>query len=227
MLDTVFPRPLGDVGHPDTFPVPVRQVVVKGAWPEKVVQTAASMRALRLLEPFRRMFRQLETEGALSITTSCGFLVLFQLELQAAVRVPVVTSSLLQLPRLLSLHPRVGVLTISSAKLGAEHLRAAGVARDRLAGAVVQGVDPQGEFYRAIVGNAPQMDEHLAQTEVVAAAMALKARAPDLTELVLECTNMPPYARAIEQATGLRCWSLKDDVRLFKPFDLTTQRPHA
>ena len=31
MLDTRFPRPPGDVGHPDAFGVPVRRHVVRGA----------------------------------------------------------------------------------------------------------------------------------------------------------------------------------------------------
>jgi hypothetical protein len=53
---------------------------------------------------------------------------------------------------------------------------------------------------------------------VVAAAVALKARAPHLEHVVLECTNMPPYREAITAATGLKTWCLLDDERLFKPF---------
>jgi hypothetical protein len=66
------------------------------------------------------------------ITTSCGFLVLLQRELQAAVNVPVVTSSLLQLPALLGREPCVGVRAISAEHLGHEHLLSAGVPKARL-----------------------------------------------------------------------------------------------
>jgi hypothetical protein len=52
----------------------------------------------------------------------------------------------------------------------------------------------------------------------VAAAVALKAREPTLTDVVLECTNMPPYRDAILEATGFKTWCLLDDARLFKPF---------
>ncbi len=218
MLDTRFPRPPGDIGNPDSFPVPTRRVVVEGAWPEKVVQTAAGLRANKLLVAFSRMVRQLERDGAAAITTSCGFLVLLQRELQAAVKVPVVTSSLLLLPGLLASEGRVGVLTISARRLEPAHLRSAGVPRDRLGQVVLQGVDPSGEFAGAILGNRPAMDLARAEAEVVAAAQALKARAPDLRTVVLECTNMPPYAGAIAQATGLRPLSLLDSAALLKPF---------
>ena len=218
MLDTRFPRLPGDIGHPDAFGVPASLRVVKGAWPDKVVQSGAGLRAGRVVPAFVFVVRAMERDGARAITTSCGFLVLLQKELQAAVKVPVVTSSLLQLPGLLATHPKVGVLTISAGKLGAEHLRAAGVPRERLKDVVVQGVDPKGEFANAILGNRLYMDVIQTSAEVVAAAVALKKREPSLSHVVLECTNMPPYRDAIEAATGLKTWALTDDERLTRPF---------
>ena len=210
MLDTRFPRPPGDIGHPHSFGVPVRQAVVRGAWPARVVASAAALRASDLAQTFRAHARQLAREGAWAITTSCGFLVLLQQELQDAVAVPVVTSSLLQLPRLLQDEQQVGVLTISAQHLGQEHLRAAGVEVGRLGDVIVQGVAPEGEFAGAILGNRETMDMERAQADVVAAALALKERAPHLRSVVLECTNMPPYAQAVRQATGFKPYSLLD-----------------
>lgn len=210
MLDTRFPRPPGDVGHAATWGVPVNFNVVRGIWPEKVVRSAKGLRAGRVTPAFINVVRHLEKSGVAAITTSCGFLVLLQKELQAACRVPVVTSSLLLLPRLLAEQAQVGVLTISAKALGEEHLRSAGVPRDRLKDVLVQGVDPRGEFATAILGNQPQMDLERAGADVVAAAVALKARAPQLQAVVLECTNMPPYAQQVREATGLRVLSLRD-----------------
>jgi Asp/Glu/Hydantoin racemase len=215
MLDTQFPRPLGDVGNPDTFAVPTHQEIIRTTGPAMVVETAASFRKARMVPAFQIIVRNLERRGARAITTSCGFLVLIQKELQAVVRVPVITSSLLLLPGLLRKHKQVGVLTISSAKLGHEHLRCAGVPRERLGDVLVQGVEPGTEFVTRILGNQPQLDLVRAQQDVVAAALALKARAPDLTTVVLECTNMPPYQAAIEAATGFKTLWLKDMPRLF------------
>jgi len=210
MLDTRFPRPPGDVGHPETWGVPVNYNMVRGIWPETVVQSAKGLRAGRVVPAFVAVVRGLEKAGVAAITTSCGFLVLLQKELQAAVKIPVVTSSLLMLPKLLQAEAQVGVLTIKAGALGSEHLRSAGVPRDRLPGVVVQGVDPKGEFATAILGNREQMDLAQAGRDVVAAAVALKARAPALRTLVMECTNMPPYARQVSDATGLRVLSLAD-----------------
>jgi hypothetical protein len=222
MLDTRFPRPPGDIGHPQSFGVPVRQAVVRGAWPARVVASAAALRASDLAANFRAHAQALEREGAWAITTSCGFLVLLQRELQDAVAVPVVTSSLLQLPRLLEDEQQVGVLTISAQHLGHEHLLAAGVAADRLGDVIVQGVAPDSEFASAILGNRDTMNLQKAQADIVAAALKLKERAPHLRSVVLECTNMPPYARAVREATGFRPYSLLDAAPLLKS---TTHEP--
>lgn len=218
MLDTQFPRPMGDIGHHGTFDVPVHQEIVRSVWPDKVVLSAASLRQARIVPAFQGVIRNLDRRGARAITTSCGFLVLLQKELQLVTKVPVVTSSLLLLPKLLQTQQRVGVLTISARYLGAEHLRSAGVPKERLSDVVVQGVAPDSEFVTRILGNQPQMDLVQAQRDVAAAAVALKARAPDIHTVVLECTNMPPYIAAIEAATGFKTLWLKDSARLMDPF---------
>ena len=218
MLDTRFPRPEGDIGHPSAFGVPTRRCVITGAWPEKIVQSGAGLRKGRVVAPMLQLVRRLEQDGARAITTSCGFLVLLQREMQAQVKIPVITSSLLQLPGLLGLHDKVGVLTISSSKLGLEHLRAAGVPRERMTDVVVQGVDAKSEFAAAILGNRPDMNIEKAGADVLAAAVALKQREPLLTCVVLECTNMPPYRTAIEAATGMKTWALVDEERLTRPW---------
>jgi len=218
MLDTRFPRPRGDVGHPKTFPWPVRYRVVRGAWPSEIVTCAQALQGSTLLPAFVAALRELESEGARALTTSCGFLVLLQRELQAAVNVPLVSSSLLQLPALLEREARVGVLTISEQQLSQDYLLAAGVAADRLQDVIVQGVSPQGEFASAILGNRTHLDFPQAQAEVVEAALALKARAPDVREVVLECTNLPPYAEAVGKATGFRLHALPDAPALLQSF---------
>ena len=56
----------------------------------------------------------------------------------------------------------------------------------------------------------PQLDARRAADDVVAAARELLRRAPDLRTLLLECTNMPPHARQVAEATGCRVLSLRD-----------------
>jgi hypothetical protein len=216
-LDTRFPRLIGDIGNPASFAVPTLTRVVHGARPDQAVQSAEGQRDAALLDPFLRTMRELESAGAAAITTSCGFLVMLQQDLQAQAKVPVVTSSLLLLPKLLDSNRRVGVLTVSAKHLGAEFLAAAGVPPQRMDDVVIEGVDPDGEFVRVFVGNRPAMDFDRVRREVVEAAKRLHARAPDITDVVLECTNMPPYVREIENATSLHCWSLLQSVQEIRP----------
>lgn len=216
-LDTRFPRLPGDIGNPASFGVPVLTRTVRDARPHHAVQSAAGQRAAGLFAPFCRAMRDLEMQGAAAITTSCGFLVLMQERLQAQTRLPVVTSSLMLLPRLLERQPRVGVLTISARHLGEEFLAAAGVPASRMPDVSVEGVAPEGEFAQALLSNRPHIDFACARRDVVEAAVRLHERDGRITDVVLECTNMPPYARAIEAATGLRCWSLLQSEVLLAP----------
>jgi hypothetical protein len=218
MLQTRFPRLPGDIGHADSFGVPTRHLVIDGAVAGAVVQSPAGLRASGLLPRFVAGARRLQDEGAAAVTTSCGFLVLFQRELQAAVRVPLVTSSLVLLPGELARGSRVGVLTISAERLEAGHLLAAGVPGERVTDVVIEGMPPDGEFATCILGDRLRMDAERARAEVVAAARRLHQRAPGIDTLVLECTNLPPHAAAIEQATGLRTRSLLDCEDLRRPF---------
>lgn len=217
MLDTRFPRWPGDIGCAEGLAGKVVHRRVDGALPRRVVVDAAALRSSGLAQAFEAAALELVAAGVEVLTTSCGFLVLLQQRLAQALPVPLVTSSLLQLPALLACEPQVGVLTISAAVLGIEHLRAAGVPDSRLGDVVIEGVDPATAFARAILGNLPTLDRAQAERDVVAAAVALKRRAPALHTVLLECTNMPPFAAAIERASGLRTRWLRHDARL-RPF---------
>lgn len=193
MLDTRFPRPPGDIGHPDSFRryglEPLYQVV-KGASAHRVVKLPDAT----LIEPFVAAGRELVKRGAERIGTSCGFLARFQNELQSAIEVPVISSALLACSRLDS----PGILTFSEESLDAELLASAAVAADT----PVQGIGEHSEFYRRIIRDEPQMDFIQAEHDVVSAALELVTRHPAVKTIVLECTNLPVHQKAIEAATG-------------------------
>jgi hypothetical protein len=169
--------------------MPVRHRVVDGASPQRVVREGDPA----LLQPFIDSARQLVDEGARAITTSCGFLVRYQQALQAALPVPVWTSSLLKLPELAA----PGVITVDVLSLGAAHLHAAGAD----ATVPVVGLAAGGHLQRALLENLAHIDPQQAEADVVDAAQRLVARWPAVREIVLECTNMPPYAKAVARAT--------------------------
>src|SRR5215471_12968735 len=81
MLETRFPRIPGDMGNALSWPFPVLYKVVPGASPRRVVHDQAR----GLLEPFLAAAAELVRLGADGITTTCGFLSLYQRELAAHV----------------------------------------------------------------------------------------------------------------------------------------------
>jgi Asp/Glu/hydantoin racemase len=211
MLDARFPRIPGDMGHAMTWPFPVHYRIVRDASPDRVVRR----RAEGLLDAFIAAGRALVSDGVDGITTNCGFLSLFQAEISAALDVPVATSSLMQVPMVEKLLPpgrRAGILTISGSTLTDEHLTAAGVAPDTPVGTTEGGR----EFTRVILGNELELDVDAARQDNVEAALKLQSDHPELGAIVLECTNMIPYAADIRAATGLPVFSMLGFVGLFQ-----------
>lgn len=199
MLETRFARIHGDMGNAATWPFPVLYRVVAGATPERVVLKGAA----GLLPDFIEAAKDLVRLGAETITTTCGFLALFQKELAEAVGVPVVTSALMQVPWVQSTLPtgrRCGVITISKLSLTAAHLRGAGAPIDT----PTAGVEDGHELYRVLVkGEKDELDPVIAAQDVIAAGRNLVRRHPEVGAIVLECTNMPPYAACLRQAVEL------------------------
>src|SRR5215468_8327961 len=101
MLEARFPRIPGDMGNGSTWPFPVLYKVVRGASPDRVVR----QRAAGLLDDFKAAATELVALGADGITTTCGFLSLYQRDLAAHAGVPVATSSLMQIPAVQALLP--------------------------------------------------------------------------------------------------------------------------
>lgn len=211
MLEARFPRIPGDMGNAQTWPFPVLYNVVRSASPDRVVRN----RAEGLLDSFIAAARELVADGADGITTNCGFLSLFQNELAEAVGVPVASSSLMQVAMVNQLLPpakRAGVLTISGSTLSDAHLTAAGVPPDTPIGTTEGGR----EFTRVILDNEDTLDVDAARQDNVDAARALCDAHSDLGAIVLECTNMTPYAADIRAATGLPVFTMADFVIWFQ-----------
>ncbi len=211
MLQARFPRIPGDMGNATTWPFPVLYRVVGGASPDRVVLKGAA----GLLPDFIAAGRELIGLGAEVITTNCGFLSLFQKEMAAALTVPVATSALMQVPWVQATLPpgkRVGIVTVSAGSLTPAHLEGAGVPLDT----PVRGTETGREFFRVLIkAESEDMDVDLARQDVVGAARELVAAHPEVGAIVLECTNMPPYAAAVQEATGLPVYDIYSMIAWF------------
>jgi hypothetical protein len=184
---------------------------VSGASPRRVV----CEKAAGLLDEFLAAADELVRLGADGITTTCGFLSLYQREIAAHAGVPVATSSLMQIPfieRVLPPGKRVGVLTVSAANLTEEHLRAAGADPET----PVIGTDSGSEFSRVMINDEERLDVAAAERDILAAGDGLVARHDGIGAVLLECTNMVPYARVLSHRLRLPVFSIYTFVTWFQ-----------
>lgn len=210
MLDTKFPRIYGDIGNALTFDFPVKYKKVVGATSQRVVREADTS----LTKPFIEAAKELEQEGVSAITTSCGFLVIFQEHLADAVDVPVFSSSLLQVPavyRMLKKGQKVGIMTASKPHLTQLHFKGAGAIDIPM---VVYGMEKEEEFPAVFLNQKQTLDVSKAENEMVKVAQTMVKENPDIGAIVFECTNMPPFRDAVKgcAATGFDIVTLANYV---------------
>jgi Asp/Glu/hydantoin racemase len=199
MLDTTFPRIKGDIGNPQTFSFPVVYQKVHGASVQRLVIEADP----GLVHDFIAAGKILVAKGVNAIATSCGFLALFHRHLVEALPVPVFSSSLLQVhlaQALIRRNQKIGIITARRSSLTDAHL--AGVGIQHYPTAII-GMEHAREFSAVFIGGKETLDQGQCHQEMQATAEQLLHEHPDVGIIVLECTNMPPFADTVRRATGL------------------------
>lgn len=217
-LDTAFERFIGDIGNPRSLPYPTILETVAGATATRIT----SLTDDQMLGPFIEAGHRLIARGADAITTTCGFLALYQRELAASLPVPVATSSLLQVAFAEAVLPkgkRAGVLTFNASNLGPKHLAAAGAPADT----PIVGLDQASPMFTDILGKGPPTSNAEREETSLAAARELQRCVPNLGAVVVECTNIAPYSAAISQALGVPVF---DTITLVE-WLATAVRPHV
>ena len=202
LLNTGYPIIPGNVANASTYDYPVRFKVVDGADSPRLLGGDPT-----LLEPILAAAEELVRDGCRAIVGACGYFARFQRELAEALPVPVFLSSLCQVPMLLAaLRPQqqLGILCAKASSLDQGMLTAVGIPED--APIVVAGMEHSPGFRGAILEDQGWMDLDQVRDEVVGAAVALVRDHPEIGALLLECSDMPPYAKQIQEATGLPVW---------------------
>ena len=198
MLDTRFERFVGDIGNARTWPFPVQYRIVSGATPNQVTRAEGP----DMLDAFKAAADELIAAGVDGISTTCGFLALYQKELADHCAVPVATSALLQVPmvaRTLPRGKRPAIITFSAPSLTARHLEAVGVDPET----PIHGMPPSSEFQRSIREGDTSVSFDLLRREVLDVAERITRQDASIAAFVLECTNLTPYSRDIAKLTGL------------------------
>ena len=199
LLDVHMPFPPGDVANASTYSYPVMYKIVSG------LETQVCLNGASEFAPaIAQAAQELEAQGCKGISSDCGFMLQYQQAAADAVDIPVGMSSMLQLPlieRSVGASRPIGVITADSTNLTVDFLERAGLHPNNPL--VIRGMQDEEEFFAAIMEPKGTMDTDLITGEVVTTAESMMAEHPHLGAIVLECSLLPVYAGAVQQATGL------------------------
>ena len=212
ILDDVYPGFPGDVRNASAYPFPIQYEIVEGIDIAALVENEDKSPCL---EPVKCAAKKLERMGCRAIAAECGYFAYFQKEIAGYVDVPVFMSSLLQVPwaqQLIGPDKVVGLLAAQAQFLTETHLRAVGIQPGSnyvVGGAMDDGGCP--EFDRlwtaAMRPETPEAYYDKAEMEFVRVAADFYRAYPAMQAMVLECTGMPPFARALQQQIDIPIFS--------------------
>ncbi|WP_024520898.1 hypothetical protein [Bradyrhizobium sp. Tv2a-2] len=200
----------GSLMNPATFHFPILLETVEGAWADRVIQGDPGLEAAYIAAA-----RRLIEQGAVAISSTCGFSIRHQAAVAASVEVPVATSSLLLLPMLLRQLPRsakIGVVTADSRHCTEDML---GIdSRAERARIVIGGIEG-GELWRNEMQRPPApTDTADIEADVALCVARLRGGDPEIAALLFECTAFPLVKQAIRQITRLPIYDIVDLCRI-------------
>ncbi|TPM40460.1 aspartate/glutamate racemase family protein [Mesorhizobium sp. B2-3-4] len=193
------PFPPGDVGNASTYSYPVLYETIRSVTIESLINDGDRSMAGDVIAAALR----LQDMGVKAITSDCGYMLYFQEEVAAALKVPVMLSSLLQLPLIaatLAPQAAIGIICANAARLTAPLLSLA--YPNPIRAVHVVGMQGAPAFRSAILDEEGMLDTDAVEVEIVERANALVSRHPEIGAILLECSNLPPYAAAVQRATG-------------------------
>ena len=225
VLETTYPAIPGNVANASTYQFPVRYKVLEGIpsdwWCDEEGASA------RRQEIFVQKARELEKEGVRAITTGCGFFAKYQQATSEALTVPVFTSPLLLVPmvsQMIGKAKRVGIITAGENHLKGPFLENVGIDPSILI--AVDGMADKEEFTQTIVfEKKPEMDVPKVEAEVVDVAQRLVGNYPDIGALVFECSDLPPFASAVQTAVGLPIFDFISLINMV--YSVVVKRPYS
>ena len=221
-LDTHFAKPPGHIRCSESLPFPTVKRIVRGTTIRELLERPS----IEFFSPFLDAARELEAQGCAAITGSCGFMALFHRELAAQVSIPVFSSSLIQIPlmhQMAGQRGKVGVITARKSALTQAHMDAVGAGTTPVA---IAGMEEQPEFRDVILDdNRPEIDQEVLAQELATVGRQLVADNPDVNSIVLECTDLPPYAHRLQEVLGLPIADLTTLATMVH--NIVTRSPYA
>jgi len=207
-LPANIPMLPGDMGNPTTFNFPVLYELIEEIDPFWVL--AAEPHPV-VMEKVIAACKRLTMQGVRSIIGNCGFFANYQPEVAKSLDpgVQFFNGSLMQVPMLLNSvgsDKKVGVLTANAELLiPSPALKNCGVSDKDMSRVVIVG-NEKGKEMNRITGETGSFNPRALEQELVALATKMIEDHPDIGAVVLECTEFPPYAHAIQDAIRRSVW---------------------
>ncbi len=207
-LPANIPMLPGDVGNPTTFDFPVLYELIEEIDPFWVLAEKPHPVVMKKLIA---ACKRLTMQGVTTIIGNCGFFANYQPEVSKSLDVGVqfFNGSLMQLPMLLTsvgANKKVGVLTASKKLLmPSPALKYSGVSDAEMKRVVVYGNEDGKEMLK-VTGETGRFNPKKLEKELVDLAKKMVKENPDVGAILLECTEFPPYAHAIQDAVRLNVW---------------------
>ncbi|SFH15412.1 hypothetical protein SAMN05660649_04082 [Desulfotomaculum arcticum] len=214
-----YPVLPGNVANLCTYDFPVRLKVVPDCNTSRLLSGDFT-----LLDSVIKAAQELEAEGARAISAACGFFGNFQNKVAAAVDIPVYLSSVVQIPWIktgLKPNQKIGMLTAYAKGITPNLFASCGVHDPGIC--IVKDLSGLPEF-SAIIEDRGTFDNEKLRKEVVDAAVAMVNDHPDIGAILLECSDLPPYASDIQRAVKLPVF---DFITLIRWIHFaTSQKPY-
>lgn len=211
MMETTIPFIPGDVGNATSYDFPVLYQTVKGLTTMRMFEKDQTA-----FEEFHAAAQVLRKQGVRAITGDCGYMLAFQEELAEKMDIPVFLSTLLQIPFILKTIGRrgkVGVLCANGRSLTSEFLKIAGITEPDLERVVVYGLECDDHFREVIHEETGCLDVEKMTSAVVEGSRRLIQENSGVKAILLECSDLPPYAAAVQKATGLPVFDFNSMIR--------------
>lgn len=191
----------GNSTNENTYPFDVKLVEIKGANSETIIFNPNPKILSKMIETAKNL---VEIYGVKAIATSCGFNAIHQKKLASAVNVPVFSSSLLQVPlvsNLIGTEKTVAIITAKKTSLTKKHLIACGISDEIKI--IIIGLEDAPEWGKIFKNPNEAFDLEIVRKEIINIVKDGIRRDSNIGAIVLECTDLPPFANIIRKETGL------------------------
>ena len=212
LLNDAYPGFPGDVRNPSAFPYPIQYEIAEGVTNKTLVY---DKNPAQCREAVIRAAKKLESLGCRAVAAECGYFAFFQKDVAEAVDIPVFMSSLLQVPfiqQVIGPAKKVGIICAQHQYLSEQHLMNVGI--EPGSNYVIAGAQDEygvSEFDNLWNPNkrpeVPEAYYDKAEKQMVRCAREFVDKNQDIGAIMLECTGMQPFARAVQREVDLPVFS--------------------